>query len=119
MKAPQTVENTNDTAPRPKRQFVLIERLFQQSNSTVTVRANEEQSAISLPASTASSVPTTTVSEEPMIEPGQAIEVSAQPELPRHDTPDRELGKLSELAAATAKKHREALKMLAVKGGSS
>jgi hypothetical protein len=29
---------------------------------------------------------------------------------PRHDTPDRELGKLSELAAATAKKHRETLK---------
>ncbi len=137
-------------APHPKRQFILISRLFRQPESAISTTINEEQPAPVLEAPAESSVTNEELVTEQVVAPEQQTEVPAQPELPRYDSPeqraqkvsemdftdlsarervvrvlelfpdlsDRELGKLSGMAPATAKKHRDALKTLVATEGS-
>jgi hypothetical protein len=129
-------------APRPKRQFILISRLFQQPEPVTSTMVNEEQPAPALEVPTEPPVTTEEPASEQVIAPEQQAEEPAQIEPSPYDTPeqrvqkvsevdftglsapervaevlqlfpdlsDRELGKLSGVAAATAKKHRETLK---------
>lgn len=130
---------------QPKRQFIRIDQLFRK-DEPVKDSSEPVEPVLAIPeaaptVSEDTALPEPSVATEQLETPEQPAEISAQPEPPTYDTPekraqkvseidftdlsalqrvvkvlelfpdlsDRELGKLSSMAPATAKKHKEVL----------